>query len=65
MKKTKPKQAGSQPATEGPLARADLRAISDEITREFPLTGEQSGVVLMDVDPHRLHAYWNLWSETL
>lgn len=65
MKKTKPKQAGSQPAAEGPLARADLRAISDEITREFPLTGEQSGVVLMDVDPHRLHAYWNLWSETL
>jgi hypothetical protein len=65
MKNTKPKQAGSQPAAEEPLTPADLRAISDEIAHEFPLTGEQSGVVLMDVDPHRLHAYWNLWSETL
>lgn len=65
MKKTKSKQPGSQPAADRPLARADLRAISEEITREFPLTGEQSGVVLMDVDPRRLHAYWNLGSETL
>ncbi len=65
MNKTKPKQSGSQLAAEEPLTRADLRAISDEIAKELPLTGQRSGVVLMDVDPLRLHAYWNLWPGTL
>ncbi len=65
MKKAKSKQPGSQPAVEESLARADLRAISDEIAKEFPLTGERSRVVLMDVDPYWLHAYWNLCPESL
>lgn len=47
------------------MTRADLRAIGDQIAREFPPAGERSGVVLMDVDPERLHAYWNLRAETL
>lgn len=48
-----------------PLAREDLREISEQIAREFPLTGGESGVVLMDVDPYRLHAYWSLDAESL
>jgi len=50
---------------EPPLSPAELRAVSDEISNAFPAAEGAVGVVLMDVDPHRIYAYWNLEPEVL
>jgi hypothetical protein len=43
----------------------ELRAISEELAERFPLPVEETRLVLMDVDPHRVHAYWNITSPDL
>jgi hypothetical protein len=45
----------------------ELLAISQEISREYaPRTAENSTrLVLLPVDPHRLHAYWHLAENSL
>jgi hypothetical protein len=42
------------------LPAEELRVVSDAIRREFPLGETRRGVVLMDVDPYHLHAYWQI-----
>ncbi|MEA3278518.1 MAG: DUF4912 domain-containing protein [Pseudomonadota bacterium] len=42
-----------------------LRAVAEEINREFPLVVERSGLVLYDVDPHELQAQWQVTDENL
>lgn len=43
-----------------PLSADELRQVSDEISREFPLPFEQSEVVLLGVDPFHAHAFWHV-----
>ena len=42
------------------LDPTELVAVAEEIRREFPLVLDRSGLVLYDVDPHRLQAQWQL-----
>ncbi len=43
-----------------PLPPDVLRRISEEIRRSFPDASDENELVLMDVDPRRVHAYWTL-----
>lgn len=51
-----------QTALKPRLSPAELRTISREISAEFPqaVDDASSRLVLLDVDPKRLHAYWNI-----
>lgn len=40
--------------------REDLRELEKVLERQFPRPLEASELVLMDVSPHRLHAYWEI-----
>jgi hypothetical protein len=50
----------------GPVARTPdltpeaLRAVSQEVALQFPAPFDETELVLMDVDPHRVHAYWHV-----
>jgi hypothetical protein len=47
----------------GPANRPDapdLATVAAEIEREFPLVTRRTGLVLFDVDPHRLQAQWQV-----
>ncbi len=41
-------------------AAPDLAAVAAQIAEEFPLVLEQTSLVLLDVDPEHLHAFWTL-----
>jgi hypothetical protein len=57
----RPSDSRPETATrEAPLPLEELRAISDEIAHTFPMPIEETELVLMEVDPHRVHAYWNV-----
>ena len=47
------------------FSREELRAISQEVAEKFPIPTETTELVLMDVDPHHVHAYWNIAPEDL
>ncbi|MCU0971065.1 MAG: DUF4912 domain-containing protein [Gammaproteobacteria bacterium] len=49
----------STPA-EPPFTREELRRISGELAGHFPLPVDESHLVLTEVDPQRVHAYWGL-----
>ncbi len=44
----------------GPLPAAELAAVATRIAADFPLVLEQTSLVLLDVDPGHLHAFWTL-----
>ncbi len=44
----------------GDFAPEELRAISQDLAEKFPIPIETTELVLMDVDPHHVHAYWNI-----
>jgi hypothetical protein len=46
-------------------ASADLAAVAAEISEEFPLVLDQTSLVLLDLDPGHLHAFWVLASADL
>ena len=41
-------------------AAPDLASVAAQIAEEFPLVLEQTSLVLLDVDPEHLHAFWTL-----
>ncbi|MDJ0861981.1 MAG: DUF4912 domain-containing protein [Gammaproteobacteria bacterium] len=47
-------------ASSGDFAPEELRAISQDLAEKFPIPIETTELVLMDVDPHHVHAYWNI-----
>jgi hypothetical protein len=49
----------------GEPAPADLAAAAAAIAEEFPLVLDQTSLVLLDLDPGHLHAFWVLASEDL
>jgi hypothetical protein len=48
-----------------PQARADLTAVAAELAGAFPLVLERTSLVLLDVDPNHLHAFWTLAQDDL
>lgn len=42
------------------LHRESLQAIGKELEKHFPRTFEETELVLMEVSPRRLHAYWHI-----
>jgi hypothetical protein len=56
------KHAAADPLEPGP---AELKAVAEEIRREFPLVLERSGLIIYDVDPHHLQAQWQLSADDL
>ncbi len=49
--------AGSE---DEPIREDQLRAIAEEVRSAFPRPLTEAELVLIDVDPRRLHAFWNL-----
>ncbi len=59
--KTERSAAGAaRPAKATDYAAEELRTISRDLAAEFPIPIETTELVLMDVDPHHVHAYWNI-----
>jgi hypothetical protein len=54
-----------QPSVEGDWSADELRHIGEEVAKSFPLGIERTELVLMDVAPHQVHAYWNVTREAL
>ena len=53
--------AGSKsPAGTTDFDPEELRAISRDLSEQFPIPMETTELVLMDVDPRHVHAYWNI-----
>ncbi len=50
----------TSPAASAGFAPEELRAISQDLAEKFPIPIETTELVLMDVDPHHVHAYWNI-----
>ena len=48
-----------------PFSRADLQSIVEVAASRFPGRRETTELVLLDVDPHRLHAYWTIDQHSL
>ena len=48
------------PDNEPQLDQETLRKISGELDKHFPHTIDETELVLMEVSPHRLHAYWHI-----
>jgi hypothetical protein len=46
-------------------APADLAAVAAELAGAFPLVLERTSLVLLDVDPNHLHAFWTLAPDEL
>lgn len=61
--KTAPKKRAAPKArSTATLSPEELRSISSEIADQFPqsIDDDRLQLVLLDVDPHMLHAYWNI-----
>ncbi|MGD8843098.1 MAG: hypothetical protein PVJ83_06445, partial [Gammaproteobacteria bacterium] len=55
-----PRPAGAaNPATK-PFSAAELRRISKQISEEWFRPVESRRLTLLDIDPWRVHAYWNV-----
>jgi len=62
--------SGETAATQGPdqgpaQTPADLAAVAAELAGAFPLVLERTSLVLLDVDPNHLHAFWTLAQDDL
>ncbi len=57
-------QPGTSP-DQAPFTPEELRGIQDEVAKSFPRHRDGANLVLMDVDPRRLHAYWSVPHATL
>lgn len=57
--KTKKDREGTGAEAPSDFSPEELRAISAEVTGAFP-PPQDTGLVLLDVDPRRLHAYWTV-----
>jgi len=42
-----------------------LQAVSEEVALQFPAPFDETELVLMGVDPHRVHAYWHVAARDL
>ncbi len=60
-----PSAAPAQRTQGDDFSREELRAVSEELAQRFPLGIEHTELVLMDVDPHQVHAYWNISYEDM
>lgn len=58
MEKDDPQQIPER--GDDPFASDELRQISEEISAEFPPPRLGTELVLLEVDPQRAHAYWNI-----
>lgn len=58
---TEPQDAGGAQAPPLPdLTPQLLQSLGAEIALEFPTPIDETSLVLMDVDPHRVHAFWHV-----
>ncbi len=48
------------PSSNGALSPKELREISQEISRHFPLPFDRTEIVLLDVDPFHAHVFWHV-----
>ncbi len=56
-----PAAAGvTAPSGAADFAPEELRAISRDLSEQFPIPIETTELVLMDVDPRHVHAYWHI-----
>jgi hypothetical protein len=44
----------------GPVSQEDLRAVAESVRAAFPRPFSKSELVLIDVDPRHIHAFWTL-----
>ncbi len=56
----KPTDGLRPPAPTGNLSSQELRDIAQEIASSYPPPRLGTEVVLLEVNPHRAHAYWNI-----
>jgi uncharacterized protein len=56
--------AGGKEAVPEAIPPEELRTIAREIDASFPVSQPGTEIVLLDVDPHRAHAYWNIDLQT-
>jgi len=54
-----------RPSAEGDWSADELRRIGEEVAKSFPLGIDRTELVLMDVAPHQVHAYWNVTLEAM
>jgi hypothetical protein len=54
-----------QAAHGDPLTREGLQHLVGDLARHFPARYDRTELVLLDVDPHHLHAYWNIHQNDL
>lgn len=60
-----PDHAPASPPGRDGWSRDELLQVSEEVAAAFPAGDTHTGLVLMDVDPQHLHAYWNVTPEDL
>jgi hypothetical protein len=53
------------PSVETEWSADELRRIGEEVSKSFPLGIDRTELVLMDVAPHQVHAYWNVTTEAM
>ncbi len=59
MKRDGESGSGANSLARAAFAADELRALGEQVNREFPLRLDQPGLQLIDVDPWHLHVYWN------
>lgn len=55
-----PRPAGAAAPATKPFSAAELRGISNQISAEWFRPAESSRLTLLEIDPWRVHAYWNV-----
>lgn len=53
-------QVPSNDVLESPLTADELRAIAQEVSASYPPPRLGTELVLLEINPHRAHAYWNI-----
>jgi hypothetical protein len=57
---------GDEPVADAPdLTPETLLGVSEEVALQFPAPFDETELVLMDVDPRRVHAYWHIAAQDL
>jgi len=60
-----PWPAGAAAPASEPFSAAELRRISQQISEEWFLPVESSRLTLLDIDPWRVHTYWNVTEDEI
>ena len=55
-----PAEKSIQPPASKEITADDLRGVAEEISSHYPPPRLGTELVLLEVDPHRAHAYWNV-----